>query len=153
SLGNGQAPGGLISNAGLGANMGLRTITNDGVQLQQVHVLVNLDDPKHLGPAALRPLFSIRPIGGDGSDEENANHLVSDAKISCYKNDTDLTRGYWDGWITIPRDEPGFQLMAEVVENDWFFQNVPNNLTGLAIAGPQYWAGADRVTVHIGANP
>ena len=52
-------------------------------------------------------------------------------------------------------DVPGFQLIDEVVENDYFFRCTFDNLANcdllLAIGGPQYWGGADRATIHAGA--
>ncbi len=141
---------GLEPIAGQGPGIQLR---NRNFNTQEMLVRINLDDPKNYGPRALYPLLSIRKIGGTKADEYYANSSIRNAGIYCYANDTARPdRGYWEGWILIPRAEPGFQLIAEVVENDWFFQQVQYDFT-LSPAGPQYFAGADRSTVHAGAAP
>jgi hypothetical protein len=142
----GQGPGIELRSAGLNA--------------QEVHVRIHLEDPKHFGPAALYPLINIKPIGGTSADEYRAT--VTSGTIYCYAGDTRTDRGYFDGWVRIPRTEPGFQLIAEVVENDAYFAlHYPSSSpainphydAALASSGPQYWAGADRSTVHVGADP
>jgi hypothetical protein len=141
----GGGPGIELRSAGLG---------------QEMHVQVDLEDPKHFGPSALYPLLNIKPIGGAASDEYRAT--VTSGGVYCYAGDTRTDRGYFDGWVRIPRSEPGFQLIAEVVENDAYFafhhpatspEINPHFDALLAASGPQYWAGADRATVHAGANP
>jgi hypothetical protein len=131
-----------------------------GFNAQEMHVRVDLEDPKHFGPAALYPLLNIKPIGGTSADEYRAT--VTSGTIYCYAGDTRTDRGYFDGWVRIPRTEPGFQLIAEVVENDAYFalhypssspSLNPHYDAALTSTGPQYWAGADRSTVHVGADP
>jgi len=135
-----------VSPAGDGTSgVQLRTTGIVG-NVQQMHVVLDLEDAK-FGPAALYPLIDIKPIGGSAASEYRAT--ITDGHIYCYTGDTNTKRGYFDGWITIPQAEPGFQVIAEVVENDWYFQNVQFDLQ-LAQAGPQYWAGADRSTIHVG---
>jgi hypothetical protein len=143
-------PGPLVATgvdpvAGGGSGIELRNLSPLG-GAEQMHVVVDLEDAK-FGPAALYPLIDIKPIGGSAASEYRAT--VSDGHIYCYQGDTNTKRGYFDGWITVPQSEPGFGVTAEVVDNDWYFQNVHFDL-GLAPAGPQYWAGADRSTVHVG---
>lgn len=140
-------PAGVEPVAGGGPGIQLRPGL-DGAQ--EMLVRVNLEDPKGFGPAALYPLLNLKPIGGTPADEFRAT--VRDGRIRCYAGDTRTDRGYFEGWVTIPRTEPGFQLVAEVVENDWYFQNVQPDLL-LSIGGPQYFAGADRATIHAGAAP
>ena len=117
---------------------------------QQVLVRINLDDPKQFGPGALYPLIDIKPIGGTAAQEYRA--AISDGHIYCYQGDTNAKRGYFEGWVSIPRSEPGFQLTDEVVENDWYMSFVQHDFS-LSQPGPQYWAGADRATIHAGAAP
>jgi hypothetical protein len=121
---------------------------------QQMRVQIALDNPKLGGPGALFPLINIRPIGGTADDEYRAT--VSDARVHCYLDDDLGRRGYFDGWITIPRSEPGFQVIVEVVENEHYYRCVDFNPTCdllLSVRGPQLWAGADRATIHAGAAP
>ena len=138
-----------------GAGPGVEFRRGPSLTSQEVHVRVNLDDPKDFGPAALWPLLSIRPIGGTQATERTVNAQVRNAQVFCYADDAGRPdRGYWDGWVTIPRTEPGFQLIVEVVENDYFFATQPVFPKDvLAQDGPQYFAGADRSTVHAGAAP
>src|SRR5690606_23813950 len=122
----------------------------------QMKVRVHLDDPKDFGPAALYPLVNLKRLGGSPADEFRAT--VTDAQIYCYLDDTGRPdRGYFEAWVTIPRSEPGFQVIVEVVENDWFFRcsldNLPRCDRLLGVPSPQYYAGGDRATVHAGAAP
>ena len=143
------SPTGVDPVAGGGPGIELRS----GRFTQQMHVRIDLEDPKHFGPAALYPLINIRPIGAGPAEEFRAT--ITDGHIYCYAGDTRTDRGYFDGWVTIPRSEPGFQVIDEVVENNWFFRCSLDNLQhcDLALQGaePAYWAGADRATVHAGA--
>lgn len=122
---------------------------------QQMKVVVALEDPKGFGPGALYPLINLKPIGGTPADEFRA--VVTDGRIHCYAGDDDPRRGYFEGWVRIPRREPGFQVIVEVVENDWWFRCTRDNLERcdllLSAGGPQYFAGADRATVHAGPPP
>ena len=138
--------------AGGGPGIELRPVGPFG---QQMKVQINLDDPKDFGPSALVPLINIRPIGAGPGEEYRAT--IIDGKIYCYSGDTRSDRGYFEGWIDIPRAEPGFQVIAEVVENNHYFRcnlfDGPHCDLALSFPGPAYWAGADRSTVHAGANP
>ena len=120
---------------------------------QQMHVQVNLDDPKNFGPAGLGAIITIRRLGDLAANEYRP--VLVDPQIYCYAGDTRTDRGYLDAWVAIPRSEPGFQVIAEVVENDAYFACSfpfgPNCDFLLAPSGPAYWAGADRSTVHAGA--
>ena len=128
-------------------------LRSGGFNGQQMHVQVNLDDPKNFGPKTLRPLITIKPIGGTQAQETHVNiNTVPGWKIYCYAGDTNRPdRGYWDGWVNIPRASPGFQVIVEVVENDAYFQTY--TLDPLRANGHQYFAGADRSTIHVGAAP
>lgn len=127
---------------------------------QQMKIQINLDDPKDFGPEALMPIIRIRPLGATAAGEyevvpyvDPIRPYVRDARILCYKNDTSTSaRGYFEGWIPVPRSQPGFQVMVEVVENDYWFATQPIfPRDSLATSGPQYFAGGDRATVNIGA--
>ena len=146
-------PAGVEPVPGAGSGLGIQ-LRSAGLFGQEMLVRVNLDDHQDFGPRALIPLISIKPIGGLPSSEVRLNtNTVADAKIYCYANDAGRPdRGFWEGWVRIPRSEPGFQLIVEVVENDWYFQRVSYNPL-LSPAGPQYFAGADRATIHVGATP
>ncbi len=138
---------------------------------QQMLVRVHLEDPRSkgpqdaraFGPRALRPIIRIRPIGGGPTDEYQILNVpdraqpnrpyLRDARTLCYGGDTSINRGYFEAWVPIPRGQPGFQVIVEVAENDYYFATqpvFPKDL--LAISGPQFWAGADRSTVHVGAS-
>ena len=133
--------------AGQGPGVEFRNVGATG---QQMKVRIHLQDPKGFGPRALYPLISIRPLGGSATDE--VRPTVVDGGIYCYAGDTATNRGYFEGWISFPRSQPGFQVIAEVVENDyWFAVLDPAPIKDpLATAGPQYFAGADRSTIHVG---
>jgi hypothetical protein len=133
-----------------------------GAGVQQMLVRVHLEDPKGYGPAALMPIIRIRPIGGSAADEyevvpyqSSERPYVRDARWYCYagdESDAARTRGYFEGWIPVPRNQPGFQVIVEVVENDYWFATQPVFPRDvLATPGPQYFAGADRSTIHVGA--
>ncbi len=146
------SPAGVEPIPGQGPGIELGPLLRGG---QQMRVRVALEDPKGFGPAALYPLINLKPIGGTHADERRAT--VTDARIHCYAGDTSTSRGYFEGWVTVPRTEPGFQVIVEVVENDWWFRCTRENLDRcdllLSAAGPQYFAGADRATVHAGPAP
>lgn len=133
--------------AGQGPGIELRNV---GLTGQQLKVRIHLKDPKGFGPRALYPLISLRPLGGAPTDE--IRPTIVDGGVYCYAGDTATDRGYFEGWISFPRTQPGFQVIAEVVENDWWFANEPGRLIKdvIAQAGPQYFAGGDRSTVHVG---
>lgn len=119
---------------------------------QQMHVQVNLDDPKDFGPSALGAIITIRRLGDVAANEYRP--ALVDPHVYCYAGDQRSDRGYLDAWIAVPRTEPGFQVIAEVVENDAYFGSCPfgpNCDFFLSFPGPDYWAGADRSTVHAGA--
>ena len=124
---------------------------------QQMKVRIHLEDPKHFGPGAVYPIINIRGLGAAATTETRAT--IVNGGIYCYAGDTRPDRGYFEGWINIPRNEPGFQIIAEVVENDWYFRCNFFDPTAthcdvlLNQPGPQYWAGADRSTIHAGAAP
>ncbi len=148
------SPTGQDPEAGGGPGIELRRVGLIVKPHQQMKVRIHLQDPKGFGPRALYPLIKIRPVGGTAADEFRAT--IANGAVHCYAGDTDPRRGYFEGWITIPRSEPGFQVIVEVVENDWYFANGgifvnPNFDAFLAPTGPQYFAGADRATIHVGA--
>jgi len=119
---------------------------------QQMHVQINLDDSKNFGPGGLGAIVTIRRIGDTAANETRP--VLVTPRVYCYAGDTRTDRGYLDAWIPLPRSEPGFQIIAEVVENDSYFANCPfgpNCDFALAQPGPAYWAGADRATIHAGA--
>ena len=119
-----------------------------------MHVRVHMQDVhKNYELAALRPLFHIRPVGGTTAEETQVQPI--EGGVYCYAGDpVGSKRGYFDGWIQVPFGEPGFQLITEVVENDYYFRaGGPKFDFALAAPGPQYFAGADRSTVHIGEDP
>lgn len=133
--------------AGQGPGVEFRNVGATG---QQMKVRIHLQDPKGFGPRALYPLISIRPLGGSATDE--VRPTVVDGGVYCYAGDTSTNRGYFEGWISFPRTQPGFQVIAEVVENDYWFAVLDPALIkdSLATPGPQYFAGADRSTIHVG---
>lgn len=143
----GLVPAGVDPIANGGPGIQLRTGPRGTPQML---VRVNMEDPKKFGPAALYPLINIKPIGGTPADERRAT--VTDGRIYCYAGDTRTDRGYFEGWVDVPAAEPGFQVIAEVVDNDWYFNNVQYDFL-LGAIGPQYFAGADRATIHTGAAP
>lgn len=120
----------------------------------QMRVQVDVQDVNKGFPVrALYPIFHLRPIGGTAADEQQV--FPVEGNIYCYADDgRGSNRGYFDGWIPIPPTEPGFQLIAEVIENDWYFRLGGEAFEPLLTqSGPQFFAGADRSTVHIGQDP
>lgn len=120
----------------------------------QMRVQVDLQDVnKNFPVAALYPLFRIRPLAGTAAQEIQV--FPSEGSIRCYAGDDETdNRAYFDGWIDVPPSEPGFQLITEVVENDFYFRfGGPSFDLLLSADGPQYFAGADRSTIHIGDAP
>ena len=141
---------------------GASTIAGDaGVEFRgsgssyQMHVLVDVEDVNstHFPVAALYPIFRVRPIGGTPAQETQVQAV--DGAIRCYSSDgPESGRGYFDGWIPVPHGEPGFQLITEVVENDYYFRFDGGHYDFfLSAAGPQFFAGADRSTIHVGPDP
>lgn len=120
----------------------------------QMRVQVDLSDENKGFPArALYPLFHLRPLGATAAEEVQLQPV--EGGIYCYAGDGEGTgRGYFDGWVPIPPGQPGFQLITEVVENDYHFR-FGGELWEPALAGPgpQYFTGGDRSTVHIGEEP
>ncbi len=120
----------------------------------QMRVLVDVQDVnKHFPVAALYPLFRIRPLAGTAAQEVQV--APSEGRLLCYQGDGETqNRAYFDGWLDVPPAEPGFQLVTEIVENDFYFRfGGPNFDLLLSGAGPQFFAGADRSTIHIGPAP
>ncbi len=142
------APSGADPIAGQGPGIEFRgpTLTTP----EQMHVRINVQDTKFV-PQALYPMISIRPIGATNAQEYRAT--LSDAHMYCYAGDTNTHRAYLDAWINVPQTEPGFQVIDEVVENDQYFSTPPHVDFSLSAGGPQYFAGADRATVHVGPTP
>ncbi len=121
---------------------------------QQMHVRVDIQDVNKGFPVqALYPIFHVRPVGGTAATETQVAPV--DGNIYCYAGDGEGTnRGYFDGWLPVSSAEPGYQVIAEVVENEFYFRlGGPHPDLLLSAAGPQFFAGADRSTVHIGDAP
>jgi len=136
---------------GQGSGIELRTVSVLG--RQQMKVRIHLQDPKGFGPTAVYPIIRTRAIGADVGQETRST--IVEGTVKCYAGDTNASRGYFEGWIPVPQDQPGFQVIVEVVENEWYFSRgfgQPNFDVALAQPGPQYFAGADRATIHVGAG-
>ena len=78
--------------------------------------------------------------------------------LFCYANTAGSgSEGYAVVWVPLNGasiQEPGFQIYAEVVEWDPYFQfGQPGWDIALAQAGPQFWTGADQVMLHVGQAP
>lgn len=120
----------------------------------QVRVRVDIEDVNKGYPLrALYPIFHRRPLGGTAAQETQV--FPVEGNLYCYANDpVGSKRGYFDGWVPIGTAEPGYQLIAEVVENDYYFRIDGEDFQPfLNAGGPQFFAGADRSTVHIGRDP
>ncbi len=142
--------------------VGAPTIAGDsGVQFRgsgfnyQMHVRVDMHDENHGQPLkALAPIFHIRPIGGTAAQETQVQPVEGNTFCYLSNDGPSTTRGYWDGWIPVPHTEPGFQLITEIVENEFYYRaGGPNFDFFLAAPGPQFFAGADRSTIHVSGDP
>ena len=127
-----------------------------------IAVRVGLSDPKKGFPVgALDVRVWRKPtIASHVGTAYSARSPVAGAPVGsgvfCVPSSTNGARGV--AYVMVPLDDvisdPGFQLYAEVVEWDPWFQPFSNQWDiALAQEGPQYWAAGSQVTVHIGQAP
>ena len=89
----------------------------------------------------------------------------SDSGMYCYPSNASGSRGYAVVYVPIVPEmkDPGFQLFAEITENDQYFEFLgpnqnpfdpnPNFDVLLSLQGPGYWTAGDQVMIHVGPAP
>jgi hypothetical protein len=152
-----------------GAPVTVRT-GRDGKPWMKVQVVIGNEHP-NVNPAWDYPaeaynvrVWLKREIGSGSGQAAGPFHAVwldpgapqdnSDRRV-CFTNDP--RRGLASIWVPLNGlTDPGFQLYAEVVDDDWWFQNNHGfDPVKMILAGPepQLWAAGDQVMVHLGLPP
>jgi len=126
-------------------------------------VVVNMDDTKKNWPIGALDVrvWMKKNIGDHAGTVYGARNAVPGAPagsgVFCYPSSSVTgDRGYAVVMVPMSPDlvDPGFQLYAELIEWDPWFQFGANQWEiALAFAGPQYWAGGEQITMHVGKMP